>query len=308
MRMIPYSRKGQRFGALILDNIIISFIIGIIVGIASGSEDFSTGLIGGMMTGEMIGAMKLYMITTAIVNFLYFSLFECGKKHATLGKRVAKIKVADVSGASPKTLDVFVRNAIKILPTLLPAVFTGGAVTGICSIAGIVYYIVPICNKQGRAIHDFIAGTAVIQADYVHRENIQQVCSQDQILSNPLPLGMEDMQDSYSFTQIPQFASTNRKLVGISGEYEGARFPLDEPLILGRMRNSCNVIFSEEAKGVSRVHCKIGVENGQVYVEDLGSSHGVKVNGSRQLSAHQRTNLDIGNVIMIGRYETFKIE
>lgn len=310
--MLPYSRKGQRLGALIIDSIIVSVIVGIVVAIASGNEIVSSGMAGGMMTGEMNGIMKLYMLANAIINFAYFALFECGKKHATLGKRAVKIKVVSASGEEVKTLDVLVRNAVRVLPSLLAAIFADvAAISGICNIVNFAYYIVPLCNKSCRALHDFVAGTAVVAADYEAKaeETVQnQAAPKNETAQAPALQQTGMANEAYSHTQTPQFASTERKLVGIAGEYTGARFPLDEPLILGRMRNSCNVIFSENAKGVSRVHCKIGVENGRVYVEDLGSSYGVKVNGSQQITANQRVNLDVGNVIMIGRSETFKIE
>ena len=312
--MLPYSKKGKRLGALILDSLIVSLITGVVVAVFSGNEIVSSGMAGGMLTGEMNGVMKIYSLASAIVNFLYFSLLENGKKHATFGKRAVGIKVVSASGDTVKALDVFVRNAIRVLPSLLSAVFADvAAISSLCGIANVVYYIIPLCNKQGRALHDFIAGTAVVTADYEAKKETIPAGGAAVIntweYDNASTLQEKGAAgEAYSHTQTPQFANSERKLVGISGEYTGARFPLDEPLILGRMRNSCNVIFSENAKGVSRVHCKIAVDNGQVYVEDLGFFYGVRVIGCRQVSANERANLDVGNVIMIGRSETFKIE
>ena len=76
-----------------------------------------------------------------------------------------------------------------------------------------------------------------------------------------------------------------------------------EQALLGRSR-SCQICIP--APQVSRQHCAILIENGQVLVRDLGSTNGTFVNGV-QISEQQLTTgdtLTIGNVVFLVRIET----
>ncbi|MCA9520862.1 MAG: FHA domain-containing protein [Myxococcales bacterium] len=69
-----------------------------------------------------------------------------------------------------------------------------------------------------------------------------------------------------------------------------------DSLTIGRKEG--NAIRLTE-KNVSRRHAKLIKYNGKVYVEDIGSSYGTRVNGER---IKGRTELQSGDVVSIGDY------
>jgi adenylate cyclase len=70
------------------------------------------------------------------------------------------------------------------------------------------------------------------------------------------------------------------ELVPIGG---GDAIPLErEALVIGR-RESCDICF--KFPNVSSVHCKLTFKSGYWFVQDLNSTNGIKVNGTR---VHQK--------------------
>ena len=60
---------------------------------------------------------------------------------------------------------------------------------------------------------------------------------------------------------------------GVSGLLNGKTYMLTAgtPLIFGRRTEKCNVLFKNETKGISSLHCEIKWYNGKVLIKDLGS-------------------------------------
>ncbi len=81
----------------------------------------------------------------------------------------------------------------------------------------------------------------------------------------------------------------------ISGKYQGGEFPLPESgeIVIGRS-SELDMVLVEDM--VSRRHAKIAVENGDIFLEDLGSTNGSFVNGEKIT----RTKLAEGDRILIG--------
>jgi len=81
----------------------------------------------------------------------------------------------------------------------------------------------------------------------------------------------------------------------ISGKYQGGEFPLpdDGEIVIGRS-SELDMVLVEDM--VSRRHAKISVENGNIFLEDLGSTNGSFVNGEKI----SRTKLAEGDRILIG--------
>lgn len=78
----------------------------------------------------------------------------------------------------------------------------------------------------------------------------------------------------------------------------GAEFPLGPDITVGRAPG-CDLVFDEQY--VSQVHTRIFSRDGAVFVEDLGSTNGTWVNGSRavgQMPARLGDRIQIGNVVM----------
>ena len=81
----------------------------------------------------------------------------------------------------------------------------------------------------------------------------------------------------------------------ISGKYQGGEFPLPDSgeIVIGRS-SELDMVLVEDM--VSRRHAKISVEDGDIYLEDLGSTNGSFVNGEKI----SRTKLAEGDRILIG--------
>lgn len=81
----------------------------------------------------------------------------------------------------------------------------------------------------------------------------------------------------------------------ISGKYQGGEFPLPESgeIVIGRS-SELDMVLVEDM--VSRRHAKISVDNGDIFLEDLGSTNGSFVNGEKIT----RTKLAEGDRILIG--------
>lgn len=84
------------------------------------------------------------------------------------------------------------------------------------------------------------------------------------------------------------------------------RYVINGTLRFGRAPD-CNILYPGNAPGISGHHCEIFVENGQVYIRDLNSSHGTFVNGSR-IASNQPVPLTVGTGVSLGGMkESFQI-
>ena len=81
----------------------------------------------------------------------------------------------------------------------------------------------------------------------------------------------------------------------ISGKYQGGEFPLPESgeIVIGRS-SELDMVLVEDM--VSRRHAKITVTDGQIFIQDLGSTNGSFVNGEKI----KRSRLTEGDRILIG--------
>lgn len=114
-------------------------------------------------------------VVNVLVNFSYFIIFATLNKGQTFGKMIFKIKVVNKKGNEPCILNMFIRS-----------IFLYGILMGIVSIIGvkffnaktfnyvdttfdyinnlfiIVCFFMVIKRKDGRGLHDMMAGTSVI--------------------------------------------------------------------------------------------------------------------------------------------------
>jgi len=78
----------------------------------------------------------------------------------------------------------------------------------------------------------------------------------------------------------------------------GTEFPLGADITAGRA-HGCDIVLDEQY--VSQVHTRMFSRDGSVFVEDLGSTNGTWVNGTRavgQMPARLGDRVQIGNVVM----------
>ncbi len=84
-------------------------------------------------------------------------------------------------------------------------------------------------------------------------------------------------------------------LICLSGHHQGAEFPLSDTFFLGRDTSRCNIVFPEDYKQISSIHCKIQMVNGRVEITDLGSSNGTFLKNGTKLKPHVPHQLNIND-------------
>lgn len=86
---------------------------------------------------------------------------------------------------------------------------------------------------------------------------------------------------------------------GLSGQYANQVFPVNDSMVFGRNLDSCNVLFPDNTKGISRMHCKVENIEGKISITDLGSSYGTFVNGMK-LQPYAPRVLNVGDTFYLG--------
>ncbi len=76
-------------------------------------------------------------------------------------------------------------------------------------------------------------------------------------------------------------------LIGLTGKFKGLTIPLDKRLIIGRDRQSCNVVFPADTPKVSRKHCMLELRADGVYIMDTGSSFGTYSESGERLPKNE---------------------
>lgn len=89
-------------------------------------------------------------------------------------------------------------------------------------------------------------------------------------------------------------------LTGVSGEFAGKSFPLQDSLIIGRDPARCNIIFPEKTPGVSALHCELRREGAGLSITDLGSSYGTFLNNGARLSPNAPYPIKSGDTFYLG--------
>lgn len=140
--------------ALILDYLIIVGVLLVVYFLLGlGSIFFNTNVID-----------ALIMLFAFIMAWGYFSFFECGKKGATIGKRVMGLRVVDRSGNSATRGQIFVRNILRFvdmlpgIPTAAGGLFIGGYGVGVMAC---------FLSKRFQRLGDMVANTVVIYSSPV---------------------------------------------------------------------------------------------------------------------------------------------
>lgn len=177
MNIHPASLKA-RLAALVIDYLVIIvygfFLLGITIlfyKLAFGGIPDLINIIGPFGT-QLIG-----FITLTLPILLYFYFTESGKRHASIGKRVAKITVASTSGASPSKKQIAIRTLVKFLPWEIAHTFVHQVVfysqndgtppvwvmigLSVANILPLIYVGYIVFRKDHRGPHDLVAKTIV---------------------------------------------------------------------------------------------------------------------------------------------------
>ncbi|WP_427454135.1 RDD family protein [Litorimonas sp. WD9-15] len=149
---------GTRIGAFALDLIII-----VVVFIAAA---WTLTL---MWTES---AFTLLILIAFFLRSFYFTLFELGRRAATPGKMMMKIRVAARGKARLSAASVFARNALREIGFFLPIGFIFGIGNGgvdgwmslLAAIWAGVFLFFPLFNKDRLRVGDLVAGTWVVRS------------------------------------------------------------------------------------------------------------------------------------------------
>lgn len=136
-------------------------------------------------------------------------------------------------------------------------------------------YLMAAFSDACQALHDKIADSYVVEAN-------------DSYVSKPSPAPMQ---------------RGRAVLVGISGEFAGKSFPIPQNgIMLGRDNVACQIIFSNNAQGVSRHHCMVqfNPQTNMFVVNDMGSSYGTYSSMGTKIMSGQPLALKPGERFYLG--------
>ena len=121
---------------------------------------------------------------------------------------------------------------------------------------------------------------------YIMKKSIRQMVSVDEMYHNAAN-------------------SAEAVIQGVSGLLNGKTYMLTAgtPLIFGRRTEKCNVLFKNETKGISSIHCKIKWYNGKGLIKDLGSTYGTWLNEGTRLEPNKYYELPDQGVFYLGSKE-----
>lgn len=85
-----------------------------------------------------------------LINIIYYTVLEAGRRQATPGKMMMGIFVTDYNGNRISYLRALGRSLGRILSMI------------ICFVG----YVMALLNLRNQALHDLLAGTLVLEADY----------------------------------------------------------------------------------------------------------------------------------------------
>jgi RsiW-degrading membrane proteinase PrsW (M82 family) len=79
-------------------------------------------------------------------------------------------------------------------------------------------------------------------------------------------------------------SADSAKLIGISGIFNEQSIHISkETIVLGRDASICNLVFPENAKGISKKHCSITYDGSRITVRDEGSTYGTFLDNGQKL-------------------------
>ena len=143
---------------------------------------------------ELNSTGYVYTIGNIIIIFLYFGVFVYFTKGQTLGKRIMGIKIVSNKGKDLKIYNYFIRafilnGVILNLCTLIAICFKESTYLKIYSAASnfdlilmIILFLMILFWKDGRGLHDILAGTKVIDVrDEANLEVVEEMKEKDEV-------------------------------------------------------------------------------------------------------------------------------
>ncbi len=168
---MKYAGLDRRIGAYFIDIILLYAVLAALqfgLSAATGGFPFNR-----LDTGPALEAWVL--LTFSLPTWVYFTSLEASSRQATLGKRLFKIRVADLAGIRITRGRAFFRTLLKLVPwelthitLLLPTpIFSDPSrspALGLIAVYAtlILYMATMIFTPRKRSLHDILAGTLVL--------------------------------------------------------------------------------------------------------------------------------------------------
>lgn len=261
---MSYSGFWRRVLASIVDSVIfipVSFLITV-------TQSFGDAYIQGFFAN-------------LVIAWLYFSICESQSWQATLGKKIVGIKVTDLNGQRISFARATGRYASKFLSYL-----TLG-----------FGFLMPAFTKRKQALHDLVAETLVLKNDHDSFVDLKQVNSKQ--FSNTVLV-------SKTSEYYPKLDSSTKIIMAgfnATGHVLRLSFDINDPklftdgLIIGR--DSFRVDLHIPDPSISRIHARIYKKNDELWIEDMGSTNGMVVNGRKVLPKNS-SFLSVSGTVSIG--------
>jgi uncharacterized RDD family membrane protein YckC len=154
---------SQRMAAFMLD---CAIMLGILIAM---SLIVFVGLVSGGASIELLA--MIWLLGFFVLRNGYFIILEMGPRAATLGKRIAGLRVVARSGGRLTADAVIARNLMREIEVFLPLSFLGwetsqGGVDSATAVIGLawacLFLFFPLTNRDRLRIGDLLAGTWVI--------------------------------------------------------------------------------------------------------------------------------------------------
>ncbi len=170
---IVLASRGTRFGALLLDLVLIGIIM-LVTTLAAAYVANGAGAPGPEERDASAAWQFVYIVWVAAMFLFrnaYFLFFELGPRGATPGKRMTGIRIASRDGGRLTAEMVIARNLLRDVELFLPLAFIVGTSFGDRSAATLaatlwflVFALFPFFNRDRLRAGDLIAGTWVVEA------------------------------------------------------------------------------------------------------------------------------------------------
>lgn len=137
---------------------IVAYALDVVVVAVLAVTVWFAGLLLGLLSLGLL--LPLQAVAVALVPFLYHTLLIAGRRSATLGMRAMNLRVMSV---------VPMDAAWGGRPTLFQAMIQTVAFYGSVMATGFLVLAVAVFNPRRRTLHDWLAGTVVVNADTQER-------------------------------------------------------------------------------------------------------------------------------------------
>lgn len=221
----------------------------------------------------------LYFLLSVLTPWLYCALFEAGKWQATPGKRLLGIYVSDLNGQRIS----FGRASGRYFSKFISSLIFG------------IGYIIAGLTQNKQALHDIIANTLVYRGKAENGMDPVQGPVEPRLISSITP------PSNWVFAGF----GAEGDLVRITFSSDDARLN-GSGLVIGRSYDSCELYIKDQS--VSRRHARFIKLGEKIFIEDLGSTNGIAINGrsikkNSSVEIPSQGDLTIGAVeLTIGKY------